>query len=312
MYVENNIDELAAILNLLEVKGLGPVKFKSLHERLHSFSEVFGLSKRGIKDKFKFQDKIVKGIIRQERELPKFYQIANEQIKQAQCLKANIISFFDKEYPPNLYKSNHSVPLLYVLGDLSVLNTEKCCAVVGTRKPSKWTIEETKKAAKKLVSDGFTVVSGLALGTDEIAHSTAVENGGKTIAVLGCGVDISYPRKNSDLKKKIEEKGAVISEYPFGTKIQGFRLKKRNKITVGLSKFVLIAETSEKGGTMNAYKAAIEQKKTVGVFYPDQSIHGDFSGNLKILKERKVPVLKFESGSSVEFRRGGNDQSLLF
>jgi len=252
-----------------------------------------------------------KGYSIKKKYLSNFYKKAEEQIKVANKLNANIISFCDDEYPSNLYRSNHSVPLLYVIGDLSVLKNEKCCAVVGTRKPLKWTIEETKRAVKKLSGEGFIIVSGLAIGTDEIAHTTALENGGKTIAVLGCGVDISYPPKNSTLKKKIEENGVVASEYPFETKVKEFRLKRRNKITVGLSKFVLITQTSEKGGTMNAYKAAVEQKKTVGVFYPLKSSKKRFGGNLRILEERKIPVRKFTRGHTVDFG-GDYYQSLPF
>ena len=366
MKMEYNTPELAAILALLEVKGLGPVKFKLIYEKLGYFFKIFDLSKKELKNKFKFPDKylfnidvklinelesntisenlkmsfknngyplsdetkilsmddnkwkiidvekeyivkksiekltihqdITQRIYNQKKYLSNFYKKAEDHTKVANRLNANVISFFDNEYPPNLYRSNHSVPLLYVLGDLSLLKNEKCCAVVGTREPLKWTIEETKKAVKKLLSERFTIVSGLAKGIDGVAHATALENRGKTIAVLGCGVDISYPLENLPLKKEIEERGAVVSEYPFGTKVQEFMLKKRNKITVGLSKFVLITQTSEKGGTMNAYRAAVEQKKPVGVFYPPKSLEKKFGGNLKILKERKIPVFKFTRG----------------
>ena len=373
MKIKDNPSELAAILTVLDVKGLGPVKFKLIYEKLKSFRKLFELSVDQLQRDFKFgnayifkinsallselsnntdlsesikttftkngfllsdnakiqtisskewkilddnrefiikksKDKlsvyinITHEILYQKNNLAEYYQRAEEQIKLADKLNAYIISFCDTEYPPNLYRSNHSVPLLYVRGDLSVLKNEKCCAIVGTRNPSNWAIKETKKAAKKLVDRGYTIVSGLALGIDATAHKTALKYGGKTIAVLGCGVDISYPPQNSNLKREIEENGgAVISEYSFGTKVKEFRLKKRNKITVGLSKFVLITQTSEKGGTMNAYRAAIEQKKTVGVFYPPESLLKEFDGNLKILKDKKIKVLKFTTGDSINF-----------
>lgn len=372
MKIKDDPSELAAILALLEVKGLGPVKFKLIYEKLKSFHKLFELPANQLQREFRFGDsyifkidikflseltnnsisetfkklfaknnyplsgdvkvlpisskewKILDGkkeyiikkskeklsvyvnitneILYQKNNLPKFYRKAEEQIKLADKLNAHIISFCDGEYPPNLYKSNHSVPLLYVTGDLSILRNDKCCAVVGTRKPSNWTVKETEKAVRKLVESGYVIVSGLALGVDAIAHKTALKSGGKTIAVLGCGVDISYPSQNSNLKREIEENGgAVISEYPFGTQVKEFRLKKRNKITVGLSKYVLITQTSGRGGTMNAYRAAIEQKKTVGVFYPPETLQNEFDGNLRILKERKIPVLKFTTGDSVDF-----------
>jgi len=272
---------------------------------------VFDLSEDDIRNRFKFHENIAKGILAQKNNLQKFEETAKNQLEEANQLNAHLITYFDEEYPRNLYNSNHSVPIIYVLGNLSILKNEKCCAVVGTRKPLDWTKKEIKVAVEKLVSENFTIVSGLALGVDEIAHSTAIENDGKTIAVVGCGVDFPYPRQNYVLRNKIVENGAIISEYPFGTKVLVFGLKKRNKIIVGLSKHVLVTQTSEKGGTMNAYRAALEQKKPVGIFYPPRFLRKQFDGNLKILKDGKIPVLKFASGKDVNFSRDIHVQSVL-
>lgn len=309
--LEHDIRELTAILSLLRVKGLGPVKFRSIYEQLNSFSRIFDLSKGDIESRFKFHEKIVNGILTQKNDLERFEETAKDQLEKANKLNAHLITYFDKEYPRNLYNSNHSVPLIYVLGNLSVLKDEKCCAVVGTRKPIDWTQKQIKIAVKKLVNENFTIVSGLALGVDEVAHSAAVENNGKTIAVVGCGVDFPYPAQNTLLRNKIIENGAIISEYSFGTKVLVFGLKKRNKIIVGLSKYALITQTSEKGGTMNAYRAALEQKKPVGVFYPPPLLRKQFDGNLKILKERRIPVLKFSNGGEVNFSSDSYDQRLI-
>src|SRR3989304_3819715 len=309
--LEHDNEELTAILTLLKVKGLGPVKFRSIYEQFHSFSRVFDLSSYEVKQKLGFPRKILEGISQQKGKKELFEQIAKEQVAKARRLNAHLITYADGEYPPNLYRSNHCVPLIYALGNLSVLRSEKCCAVVGTRKPTKWAEHEAKLAVTKLVNDNFTIVSGLAIGIDRIAHSTTIENNGKTIAVVGCGVDFPYPRQNIDIREKIIENGAIISEYPFGTKVLIFGLKKRNKIIVGLSKYVLITQTSQKGGTMNAYRAALEQKKPVGVFYPPSDLMTHFDGNLKILKEQKIPVLKFTRGEMVDFSGGNYAQRLL-
>lgn len=308
--LEHDEKELSAILSLLQVKGLGPVKFKSIYEQFHSFSRVFD-SSSCLNERLNLPKKILEGISQQKDKIELFEQTAKEQLAKARSLNAHLITYADKEYPRNLYMSNHSVPIIYALGNISVLTNDRCCAVVGTRKPAKWTEKETKFAVKKLVNHGFTIVSGLAIGIDRIAHSTAIENNGKTIAVLGCGVDFPYPRQNIDIRAEIIEKGVIISEYPFGTKVLIFGLKKRNKIIVGLSKYALITQTSQKGGTMNAYRAALEQKKTVGVFYPPSNLMKHFDGNLKILSEQKIPVLKFTSGEMVDFSRENYAQRLL-
>jgi len=309
--LEHDEKELTAILNLLQVKGLGPVKFRSIYEQFHSFSKIFDLPFYEIREKLAFPKKIVEGIPLQKDRIGLLERMAKDQLAKARSLNAHIVTYADEEYPPNLYNSNHCVPLIYALGDLSILKSEKCCAVVGTRKPTKWTQQEARLAVKKLVADNFTIVSGLAMGIDRIAHLTTIDNNGKTIAVVGCGVDFPYPRQNIDIRNKIVENGVIISEYPFGTKVLVFGLKKRNKIIVGLSKYILITQTSQKGGTMNAYRAALEQKKTVGIFYPPSNLMKHFNGNLKILKEKKIPVLKFTSGDGVDFSREDYAQRLL-
>tara|TARA_Y100000310_G_scaffold335051_1_gene416165 strand:+ start:994 stop:1920 length:927 start_codon:yes stop_codon:yes gene_type:complete len=307
--MDNNIDELAAILSLLEIKGLGPVKFKVIYNRFKSFRKVFDLSLKELKVEFGFRDIILKNIIKKKDSVKSFREEAEKQKVTARLLGANIITYFDDFYPPNLFESNHCVPILYTLGNTELLKEIKTCAVVGTRKPSSWTTEQVNIAVKNLVNEGYTIVSGLALGVDAIAHGAALDNNSKTISVLGCGVDVIYPKGNAELREKIIHNGIIVSEYKFGMKVQEFALKKRNKITVGLSKYVLVAQTSDKGGTMNAYRAVKEQKKRMGVLLPKNT--KGFEGNLKILEDKKIEVLKFKEGKDVKFPKLENDQRLL-
>ncbi|MBI2542325.1 DNA-protecting protein DprA [Candidatus Woesearchaeota archaeon] len=297
----NDLKELGAILNLLEVKGFGPVKFKTFFKAYKSFQKVFDMTKEELESEFKLKKEVVSQILERKPKLEYFEHEAHKIIEKTNLNQVKIITFFEQDYPKTLFESSHSVPILYVKGNLSTLNKLKSCAVVGTRKPDEWAIENGKIAVKKLVNDGFCIVSGLAMGLDAIAHKTALDNSGDTIAVLGCGIDVDYPKENLILKNEIIKHGIIISEYPPGTKVQDFALKKRNKIIVGLSNYVLIVQTSEKGGTMNSYIAAKEQKKPIGVLIPFQDNTEAYSGNLKIKNDQKAEIIAFANGHEVKF-----------
>jgi DNA processing protein len=316
---EKRITEFAIIHCLDRVKGLGPVKFRQIYETYRSFSAFwedatsrsYDFKSQRIDFDVKFQKNLVKQLKSLKRKLRQSRNYIAEQMNKAKKLDGKLISYFDKEYPPNLYKTNQCVPILYAAGNLEILRNEESCAVVGTRNPSEWSKIETRSAVEELIKQGYVIVSGLAKGIDAIAHETALANNAKTISVLGCGVDVYYPKENQKLQDEIRRKGVIVSEYPFGSRIQLISLQKRDKIIVGLSKHVLIAETSKKGGTMNAYRAALEQKKPIGVFIPSPQILGNFDGNIEIAKEMKTKVYRFSNGNSVNFRSESDAQSIF-
>ena len=304
------INELAAIYYLKKIKGLGPVKSKKIFEASHSFYDFYVSYRNWLVHpkitKFdypifrpKFEERFRNEFKHNFDKFDEHRDFILHQLRKADNFGGKLLTYHDAFYPKNLYQSNQSIPLLYVTGDLKNLKREKACAVVGTRKPCKWTISNTKSAVRRLIENDFIIVSGLAKGIDTIAHQTALDYGGKTIAVLGSGIDIYYPSENRELQNAIIHNGVVLSEYPFGMKVQSFALKKRNKIIVGLCKFILITETSPKGGTMNTYHAAVQQKKTVGVFIPNEDVGGNFGGNKIIESEKKTRVREFSSGGEL-------------
>jgi len=286
---------------------LGPVKFRRIYEVHGSFSTFWETVSKseysflGRQDLFgkKFHEHFMKEVKALKNMLEDSRNFILEQVNMAKISNGKLISYFDKEYPPNLYKSNQCVPVLYAAGNTNILKTVKCCAVIGTREPSEWSRRETETAVGELSKHGYVVVSGLAKGVDTIAHEAVLANKAKTIAVMGCGVDVYYPKENQRLQDEIRKKGVIVSEYPFGSKIQAISLQKRNKIIVGISEWALIAETSRKGGTMNAYRAAIEQKKPIGVFLPSSKVGGDFDGNMEIALKKKTKVYCFSEGRSI-------------
>ncbi len=174
------------------------------------------------------------------------------------------ISLHDTNYPALLREIPDPPELLYVRGVGSKINVKKTIAVVGTRHPTPYGITMTKKIVTQLVHVGYTIVSGMAMGIDTVAHWAAIEAAGKTIAVLGCGIDIVAPAVNTDLYWRIiNGYGAIVSEIPPGVRTDKKRFVTRNRIISGLSLGVLVTEGARKSGTLITARYAGEQGRDV-------------------------------------------------
>ena len=175
-----------------------------------------------------------------------------------------MIGLGDNRYPRLLKEIPDPPECLYVLGSGSKINLNKTIAVVGTRNVTLYGREITKKLVMELVAHGFTIVSGLALGVDTVAHETAIDAGGKTIAVLGCGIDIIAPPSNARLYWDIVGgHGAIVSEIPPGIRTDKKRFVTRNRIISGLSLGVVVIEGTDHSGTLITAKYAAEQGREV-------------------------------------------------
>lgn len=174
---------------------------------------------------------------------------------------ADIVTLNDKAYPQAL-KYIHDPPLvLYVRGKLE--RNAICVAVVGSRRASSYGLDMARRISRELAISEITVVSGMARGVDTKAHYGALQGNGKTIAVLGCGVDIVYPSENRDIMKRIIESGAVISEYIPGTQPLPYHFPARNRIISGLSQGVVVVEAGERSGSLITTDFALEQGREV-------------------------------------------------
>lgn len=168
------------------------------------------------------------------------------------------------KYPRLLKEISDPPKVLYVRGSGSKINLEKTIAVVGTRRVTSYGATVTRNLVRELVNKGFTIVSGLALGVDTIAHETALDSGGKTIAVLGCGIDIIAPPRNTDLYWRIVQGGgAIVSEMPLGLRPNKKLFVTRNRIISGLSLGVVVTEGAAKSGTLITARYAAEQGREV-------------------------------------------------
>ena len=192
-----------------------------------------------------------------------------------------IITIFSDEYPI-LLKEIHDPPIvLYIKGSLPLRNY---ISVVGTRKPSKYGMHMAEKLSGELAERGATVVSGMARGIDTYAHIGALKGNGMTIAVLGSGVDVIYPYENKGLYQKIISSGAVVSEYPPGTRPRKEYFPRRNRIIAGLSLGTLVVEAPEKSGALITASFALSAGREVFAI-PGRSDFGRFKGTNKLIKD---------------------------
>ena len=160
---------------------------------------------------------------------------------------------------PEFLKNISDAPLaLYCAGDISLLNRD-CVAVVGARKCSEYGRQVALKIGETLAKNDIVTVSGMAEGIDASAHLGALKVGGKTIAVLGSGVDVCYPRCNKNLYDRIIDEGLIISEYPFGTKPKPFHFPRRNRIISAISKAVTVVEASSGSGSLITAEIAADR-----------------------------------------------------
>lgn len=176
--------------------------------------------------------------------------------------KVGVLVFTDPSYPQELKSIYNPPPVLYYLGDLTALEGLKI-AVVGTRRPTPYGLKVAHILAQGLAEAGIIVVSGLAIGIDAAAHRGALQGKGKTIAVLGSGVDVIYPRENARLYQEIAREGLILSELPLGTPPERHHFPARNRIISGLTRGTIVVEAGEKSGALITADLALEQGRDV-------------------------------------------------
>ncbi len=190
------------------------------------------------------------------------FKDAMNQQKKWEQQGIQLISYFDEDYPVLLKEINSPPWIIYAYGDIQLL-TEFKIAVVGTRHPTPYGQAVCSAFTKDLASNGWVIVSGLAKGIDKIAHEAALTVGGKTIAVLGNGVDVIYPRENKAIYQQILQKGLLLSEFAPGVQPRPGFFPQRNRIISGLSHGTIVIEASLKSGSLITAKDALEQSREV-------------------------------------------------
>jgi len=185
------------------------------------------------------------------------------EISLASKLKTRIITIDSDEYPDFLRKIHSPPNVIYCRGEFFDLNNCFMVSMVGTRKATNYGKTCAYNIAKELSNEGAVVVSGMAMGIDAKAHEGALCGKSPTIAVLGCGVDICYPKINAPIMKEIINKGLIISEYPLSQKAEKFHFPERNRIIAGLSRATIVVEADIKSGSLITAKQAMEENRDI-------------------------------------------------
>lgn len=229
-----------------------------------------------------------------------FKSLMDKSLRKAKYVKQKIDSMggyiltIDDEKYPALLRNIYDPPnVLYCIGQVMDWDKLLTITVVGTREPDKYGVKATEYLAENLALSGATIVSGMARGIDSIAGITAVKNGGKTIAVLGSGLDVVYPPEHGDLYQLIRQNGVIMTEYPPGTLPLGSNFPKRNRIMAGLSYGILVTQAPQKSGALITASYAIDNGRDLYAV-PSDIFNNNSLGSNKLIKQGAKPVMTAE------------------
>lgn len=250
-------DPVVSWLALRAVPGVGLVLFRRLLERFGEPAAVFAAPAEELSQ--------VKGLRAPvARAIKEFsdWQRWEAMLARLRRWQGQILTCREEEYPDYLRQIPYAPPFLWLKGKL-LPQDDPAIAIVGTRKPSPYGRRIARQLATELARQGITVISGLARGIDTIAHQAALAAGGRTLAVLGCGLDVIYPPENKELYRQIAAQGALISEFPLGTPPEPHNFPVRNRLISGLARGVVIVEAGDQSGANITVNYALEQGREV-------------------------------------------------
>jgi DNA processing protein len=268
---------------LQTVPNIGALRFAVLVKRFGSPRAALEASTAELKRIPDFGEKVIESLKTQVD-----WETAERQLATLDKSGAKMVTILDANYPELLKRIYAPPPFLIVKGDLTTADQD-AVAIVGSRVCSAYGRQIAEQLARGLVDAGMTIVSGLARGIDSCAHRSALKAGGRTIAVLGCGLDIIYPPESEELYNEISASGAVVTEYPFGSRPDKFNFPARNRIISGLSRGVVVVEAGKMSGALLTVQHAIDQNREA--FAVPGNINSPASaGTNELLKQGAIPV----------------------
>ncbi len=275
------MDELKYWLGFSKINSIGSVKLHQLLEHFGSIKQCWNATSSDLLRIKGFSPGIIEKFQEEKKNLCNLEKLEEEIVKK----NIKVITLKSPEYPYYLSQIYDPPITLFVKGDLSLCNFDKCLAIVGSRKSSNYIQSVLKKIITDLRGTDITIVSGMASGVDSCAHWSAINNNLRTIAVLGSGFDNIYPFSNKDLFKKIaDNNGAAISEYFPDAQPIPWRFPRRNRIISGLSQGTLVAEAGLKSGALITASLCIEQGREL-MCIPGMITNPNTQGTHKLIKQ---------------------------
>ena len=275
--------DIGYLVGLSLLPGIGPARFHRLIERFGEPERAWRASEQELLS-LGVDPKQIPALLEKRRVIS-----IERELERLTRLGVHVLSIFDPDYPTQLKEIFNAPPLLYVKGEIT-RQDDQSIGVVGTRSPTVYGKELTARIVPELVRSGLTIVSGLARGIDSVAHNAALDAGGRTVAVLGCGIDVIYPAENRRLYQRIPEHGAVVTDYPLGTKPDAFNFPARNRIISGLSLGTLVVEAQNGSGALITADYALEYfRRWEPTHLPRPASHREKRSNESFPRWEEVP-----------------------
>jgi len=288
-----SFEQIIDLFLLLSIDGIGPGKIRNLFAKFRSTKNILSSDYQSLLSVEGISTNLAKRIRAASHDRNNIERFTDKELKKLEKLGGKIITIWDEEYPSLLKKIYDPPILFYILGKMTERD-QYSIAIVGTRQPTNYGKVQAEKIAMDLSKQGITIVSGMARGIDSIAHNSALKSGGRTIAVIGSGLDVIYPAENKKLFDKIAETGAVISEFKLGTKPDAQNFPRRNRIISGLSLGVIVIETGIKGGAMQTASFALDQNREVFALPGNVGVKQAEGTNLLIQKSEAELLISAE------------------
>lgn len=280
------LDQLMYWIAFSRVLGIGPVRFQML---LTFFQDDMASAWRASSTELGaagLDQRTINAFLQQRINI-----IPEQELEKLERLRIQVITWKDASYPPLLKKIEYAPPVLYICGTLTEDDRRYTMGIVGTRRMTSYGRQVTERFASELAAGKITVVSGLALGIDTVAHTTALDSGGRTLAVIASGLDVIYPAANYQLARRIVEsgQGALVTAFPLGVNPEARNFPARNHLISGLSLGVLVTEAPNRSGALITASSALNQGREVFAV-PNGIFSATSAGVNKLIQDGAHPV----------------------